>query len=124
MQNSQQHMVAVTGPESGARGAGAVNKLLKPRYATRKDHEYWAEQLREYADQAGLDHMYSGMTCPTLAEIAVLYSEKEDAEKIKAAHADAVRDWQVANTQWFHVIRNAIDVSGPRGHTRRSTAVT
>ena len=51
-------MVAVTGPDADVQGAGAAKKLLKPRYATRKDHELWAEELREIADLAGLDRMY------------------------------------------------------------------
>ena len=36
--------------------------MLKPRYATRKDHELRAEELREIADLAGLDRMYSNET--------------------------------------------------------------
>ena len=95
MRISQQHMVAVAGQDAGVRGAGAVKRLLKPRYATRKDHEMWAEELREIADQTGLDRMYSATPCPTIAEIVLRFAEKQTPEVLNEALAEAMREWQL-----------------------------
>ena len=98
MSISRSHMVAVK-PGIGAadRTMSSVQKVLRLRTSTRRDHELWNEELRDIAARHGLEAMFSRVQMPTMAAIALRFPEL-NAERLGEKFTELTGQWQELNT--------------------------
>ena len=89
-----------------------VQKPLKPRTSTRRDHELWNEELRDIAARHGLESMYSRTLMPSLAVCALQYPELK-ADELEAKLHELTGQWQELNTEWYHIVRASVELVGP-----------
>ena len=92
------------------KAVNGIQKVLKPRTDSRKDHEIWDDELRDYAAANGLVRMHSLEAMPTIAEIAGQVAV--DKTKSQTLLEDCIADWKSQNTRWFYIVRDSLDLSG------------
>ena len=69
---------------------GNVVKPLRPRTATRRDHETWDEEMKEVAAKLGYDSMHSKAPMPSMAVCALQYPDLK-ADSLEAKSSPSLR---------------------------------
>ena len=106
-------MVETTGNGTTAyRKSLAHCKPLRPRHCTHDELSKWRRLVRDATDQTPMAVIQRGQQMPTVKQITEQNPALSFDDAVAIADARS-EPWKEANTAFYHLLREGIDLSGP-----------